>query len=83
MVTNLPQSILVLEGRPPPIHPYLFGATLEQKGGRVWPIAVRCTLHYWVAKIVRKLVMKDMIDLLAHQQLGYGVSGGAEAGPCC
>ena len=71
-------STLVLEGKTPPaIRPFLFGATLvalDKKGGGVRPIAISCTLRRLVAKIVN-----DASNLLAPWQLGYGISGGAEA----
>ena len=66
----------------PTIRPFLFGATLvalDKKGGGVRPIAVGCTLRRLVAKIAGNKVMEEATDLLAPRQLGYGVSGGAEA----
>ena len=76
-------STLVLEGRTPlPIRPFFYGASLialEKKGGGIRPIAVGCTLRRLVAKIAGRKVMEDVTDLLAPRQLGYGVSGGAEA----
>ena len=76
-------SNLVLEGKThPTIRPFLFGATLvalDKKGGGVRPIAVGCTLRRLVAKIAGNKVMEEATDLLAPRQLGYGVSGGAEA----
>ena len=75
--------VLAIEGRiPHSICPYFFGAifiALEKKGRGIRPIAVGCTLRRLVAKIAGKIVMEEMTELLAHRQLGYGVSGGAEA----
>ena len=76
-------SSLVLEGKPPPaIRPFLFGATLvalDKKGGGVRPIAIGCTLRRLVAKIAGSKVVNDASNLLSPRQLGYGISGGAEA----
>ena len=38
-----------------------------------------CTLRHLVAKVASILSMADMAELLAPQQLGYGVRGGSEA----
>ena len=74
---------LVLEGRTPTsIRPFFFGANLTallKKQGGVKPIAVSCTLRRLVAKVAGSKVMEEMGDLLAPQQLGFGVKGGAEA----
>lgn len=50
-----------------------------RKGRKEIMIAASCTLCHLVAKIAGMLVMEDMADLLAPRQLGYGVSGVAEA----
>ena len=74
---------LVLEGRTPTsIRPFFFGANLTallKKQGGVRPISVSCTLRRLVAKVAGSKVMEEMGDLLAPQQLGFGVKGGAEA----
>ena len=74
---------LVLEGRTPEeVRPFFFGASLvalEKKSGGVRPIAVGCTLRHLVAKVAGFMVAEDMAALLAPQQLGYGVKGGADA----
>ena len=77
-------STLVLEGKTPPaIHPFLFGATLvalDKKGGWVRPNAIGCTLRRLVvAKIAGAKVVNNASNLLTPRQLGYGISGGAEA----
>jgi len=71
-------STLVLEGKPPAIRPFLFGATLvalDKKGGGVRPTAIGCTLHRFVAKIAGAKVVNNVSNLLTPQQ----ISGGAEA----
>ena len=74
---------LVLEGRTPAsIRPFFFGANLtalQKKQGGVRPIAVGCTLRRLVAKVAGAKVAKEMGELLAPRQLGYGVKMGAEA----
>ena len=47
-------------------------------GGRIRPIAVRCTLRCLVMKITDSMVMVDMAILLDLQQPGYGIRGGAK-----
>ncbi len=42
-------------------------------------IAEGCTLRRLVAKIASRKVSREMSELLAHRQLGFGVRGGAEA----
>ena len=42
-------------------------------------MAVGCTLRRLVAKIAGNKVTDDISSLLAPQQLGFGVKGGAEA----
>ena len=76
-------SSLVIQGKvPTSIHPFFFGANLialEKKDGGIWPIAVGCTLRRLVVKIAGNEVTDNMSSLLAPQQLGLGVKGGAEA----
>ena len=76
-------SSLVIQGKiPTSIRPFFFGANLialEKKDGGIRPIAVGCTLRRLVAKIAGNKVTDDMSSLLAPQQLGFGVKGGAEA----
>ena len=43
------------------------------------PIAVGCTLRWLVTKVAYKQVVDKVAELLALQQLGYGVHGGSEA----
>ena len=76
-------SLLMLvrdERTPPSIRPYFFGATLFalDKNDR-GVSAVGCTLHHLAAKLAMNKVLVEMADLLAPDQLGFGVSGGAEA----
>ena len=74
---------LVLRGDTPmEVRPFFFGASLvalKKKSGGIRPIAVGCTLRRLVAKVASNLVVADMAQLLAPQQLGYGVRGGSEA----
>ena len=74
---------LVLEGRTPlSIRPIFFGANLtalHKKGGGIRPITVSCTLHHLVTKIAAGKVKEELTSLLAPQQLGFGIKGGAEA----
>ncbi len=73
----------MLDGRTPEEgRPFFGGAplvALQNKCGGVRPIAVGCTLRCLVAKVAGFSVVGDMAALLAPHQLGYGVSGGAEA----
>ena len=64
------------------IGPYFFGATLfalDKNDGGVRPIAVGCILRRLAAKVAVNKVLVEMADLLAPDQLGFGVSGSAEA----
>ena len=74
---------LMLDGATPPsIRPFFFGANLtalHKKQGGIRPIAVSCTLRRLTAKVAGNLVMKEMGNLLAPRQLGFGVRGGGEA----
>ena len=74
---------LILEGRTPKaICPLLFGATflaLRKKGGGIRPIAIGCTIRRLASKCTCLHALKSCPDLLAPHQLGFGVSGGAEA----
>ena len=47
--------------------------------GGVQPIAVGCTLHHLVVKVVSRLVRDKMASLLGSRHLGIRVRGGAEA----
>ena len=84
LVSALAQFVtLVLAGKTPlSICPFFFGASLTaltKKEGGIRPIAVGCTLRRLAAKVACFRVREEMADLLAPKQLGYGVSGGAEA----
>ena len=84
LLPNLTSFVqLVLEGRTPQsIQPFFFGANLtaiQKKGGGIRPIAVGCTLRRLSAKVAGGRVLKEMGNLLAPQQLGFGVRGGGEA----
>ena len=74
---------LVLEGRMTlSIWPFFFGANLtalHKKDGGIRPIALSCTLRRLVAKIATGKVRDELTSLLAPQQLGFGIKGGAEA----
>lgn len=74
---------LVMEGKTPlSIRPFFFGATLvalNKRDGGVRPIAVGSSLRRLVSKVAGDMVIDDMSKLLAPRQLGYGISGGAEA----
>ena len=74
---------LMFDGATPPsIRPFFFGANLtalHKKQGGIRPIAVSCTLCRLTAKVAGNLVMKEMGNLLAPRQLGFGVRGGGEA----
>ena len=74
---------LVLESRTPlSIWPFFFGANLtalHKKDGGICPIAVSCTLRRLVAKLAAGKVKEELTSLLAPQQLGFGIKGGAEA----
>ena len=73
--------MLVLDERTPPsIHPYFFGAPLFalDKNDR-GVSAIGCTLRHLAAKVAMNNVLVEMADLLVPDQLGFGVSGGAEA----
>ena len=75
--------MLVLDGRTPPsIRPYFFAATLfalDKNDGGVRAISVGCTLRRLAAKVAVNKVLVEIADLLAPDQLGFGVSGGAKA----
>ena len=84
LLPNLASFVqLVLEGKTPQsIQPFFFGANLtaiQKKGGGIRPIAVGCTLRRLSAKVAGGRVVKEMGNLLAPQQLGFGVRGGGEA----
>ena len=74
---------LLLDGRTPTsVRPFFFGANLtalQKKQGGVRPIAVGCTLRRLSAKVAGAKVAEEMGELLAPQQLGYGVKKGVEA----
>ncbi len=74
---------LLLEGKtPPPVRAALFGATLlavVKKQGGILPIAVGYVWRRLVAKVACSHVKDASTSLLAPRQLGFGVSGGAEA----
>ena len=74
---------LVMHGNTPEqVRSFFIGASLValwKKGGGVCPIAVGCTLRWLVTKVAYKQVVDKVAELLALQQLGYGVHGGSEA----
>ena len=75
--------ILILKGGTPvQIRPFFFGAklvALRKKLGGVRPIAVGCTLRRLAAKCASALALRELPDLLAPRQLGFGVSLGVDA----
>ena len=74
---------LMLEGRTPnAIRPLLFGASLialKKKGGGIRPIAIGCTIRRLASKCACLHALKSIPDVLSPHQLGFWVSGGAEA----
>ena len=74
---------LLLEGKTPlPVRGALFGATLlaiAKKQGGIRPIAVGYVWRRLAAKVACSHVKDACTSLLAPRQLGFGVSGGAEA----
>lgn len=74
---------LLLEGKTPlPVRGALFGATLlaiAKKQGGIRPIAVGYVWRRLAAKVACNHVKITCSSLLAPRQLGFGVSGGAEA----
>ena len=74
---------LLLEGKTPlPVRGTLFGATLlavAKKQGGIRPIAVGYVWRQLAAKVVCNHVTIVCSSLLAPRQLGFVVSGGAEA----
>jgi hypothetical protein len=81
-VTDL--ANLLLEGKTPPsVQDSLFGAKLlaiARKNGGIRPIAVGYVWRRLMAKVACNHVMEASAALLAPcRQLGFGVSGGAEA----
>ena len=73
----------MLAGKTPPsIRPALFGGNLTailKKDGGVRPIAVGYTWRRLEGKVARRRVAVQASHLLAPRQLGFAVSGGAEA----
>ena len=51
---------------------------LGKKGGGIGLIAIGCILCHLVTKVAGKLVVDDMIDLLAPRPLYYVIAGRAE-----
>jgi hypothetical protein len=74
---------LLLEGKAPPsVQGSLFGAKLlaiAKKNGGIRPIAVGYVWRRLTAKVACNHVKEASAALLAPRQLGFGVSGGAEA----
>ena len=74
---------LILEGKTPQaIRPLLFGANLTaltKKSGGIRPIAVGFTVRRLASKCACLYAMESIPHLLSPYQLGFGVSGGAEA----
>jgi hypothetical protein len=74
---------LLLEGKAPPsIQDLLFDAKLlaiAKKNGGIRPIAVGYVWRRLTAKVVCNHVIEASAAFLAPRQLGFGVSGGAEA----
>ena len=74
---------MLLEGKTPfPVRAALFGATLlavAKKQGGIRPIAVGYVWRRLAAKVACGHVKHASASLLAPRQLGFGVSGGAEA----
>jgi len=74
---------LMLEGKTPlSVRGALFGATLlaiSKKQGGIRPIAVGYVWRRLAAKVACSHVKDASASLLAPRQLGFGVSGGAEA----
>ena len=74
---------LLLEGKTPlPVRGALFGATLlaiAKKQGGIRPIAVGYVWRRLAAKVACNHAKIACSSLLAPRQLGFGVSGGAEA----
>jgi len=80
-VTDL--TNLLLEGKAPPsVRGTIFGANLlaiAKKTGGIRPIAVGYVWRRLTAKVACSHVKDASAALLAPRQLGFGVSGGAEA----
>ena len=74
---------LMLGGRTPnAIRPLLFGANLialRKKEGGIRPIAIGCTIRRLASKCACLHALNSIPDILSPHQLGFGVSGGAEA----
>ena len=73
---------LVLEGRTTlSIRPFFRAnlTALHKKDGGIRPITLSCTLRRLVAKIATGKVKEELTSLLAPQQLGFGIKGGAVA----
>ena len=74
---------LVLEGRTPEaIRPLFFGASLtalRKKSGGIRPIAVGCTIRRLASKCACHHALNSIPQLLSPYQMGFGISGGAEA----
>jgi len=80
-VTDL-VNLLVQCKTPILVRGVLFGATLlaiAKKQGGIRPIAVGYVWRRLAAKVACKHVKNASASLLALRQLGFGVSGGAEA----
>ena len=74
---------LILRGDTPiSIRPHFFGASLvalRKKDGGVCPIAEDCTLRRLAVKYAGLHALKIVPDILAPQELSFGVSRGVEA----
>ena len=51
----------------------------RRKGGGIHPIAIGCTIRRLASKCACLHALKSIPDVLSPHQVGFGVSGGAEA----
>ena len=75
-------NLLASGGVPPPIQPYLCGATLlacRKKSGGHCPIAVGEVLRRLTSKCLAFISCQAAISALTPLQLGVGIKGGCEA----
>ena len=75
-------TLILRDKTPEQIRPFFFEAklvALRKKLGGVRPIAVGCTLRRLAAKCASALVRKELPELLAPRQLGFGVPLGVDA----
>jgi len=77
-----PVNLLLQCKTPIPVRGVIFGATLlaiAKKQGGIHPIAVGNVWTHLTAKVACNHLKNASASLLAPRQLGFGVSGGAEA----